>query len=254
MKISEILKAFKSGELSIEEAQKQISHSQTVLAYPEARFDIDRHHRTGIPEIIYGEGKSSEQIISIVTAALEKKEKIIISRLSLDKYNTIKTHFTDKTCIYYEKGMVASIRQPAFTDVIGEHTIAIFAAGTSDIPMAEECVSIAKELDLDVLTFYDVGVAGIHRVFPCIEKCKEHNVEIVIVFAGMEGALPSVIAGMVNTPVIGVPTSVGYGAHFNGITPLLSMLNSCAPGLAVVNIDNGFGAAVFAKKLCGRKK
>ena len=216
-----------------------------------ARIDLNREARCGVPEVVYGEGKRLNDLVDIATAMLGQQGKVIITRLSPEYRDALLPMLKDAEVEYDEDARALVARRKGLTrNETMEGTVAILTAGTSDIPIAAECAFIARELGLKVVLFNDVGVAGVHRLVPCIKMMADEKVDCIVVVAGMEGALPSLVAGLVDVPVIGVPTSIGYGANLGGMTTLLSMLSSCAPGLAVVNVDNGFGAAVFARKVC----
>jgi NCAIR mutase (PurE)-related protein len=199
-----------------------------------------------VPEAIFAEGKNDLQLINIIRS-ISANGKVIVTRLTEKRYYKLKDEIKEVApnfkIEYNPLAQVLVVKQNE-TEKIGK--IGIITAGTSDIPVAEEASVIAKEAGCEVISAYDVGVAGIHRLFSKIGTMIRSDVKVLIVVAGMEGALPSVVAGLVDIPVIGVPTSVGYGVGEGGFTALNSMLQSCAPGIAVVNIDNGFGAAVFA--------
>jgi NCAIR mutase (PurE)-related protein len=206
-----------------------------------ARVDHHRSLRKGFPEVIWGEGKTSGEILSIMRQLKGKGQNILITRLESRKARSIRQVFPKGH--YYPRSKVFTY----FTLPVkasGKGTILVITAGTTDIPVAEEAALTAQFMGNRVETLYDVGVAGIHRLLSAREKLE--GAHVLIVVAGMEGALPSVVGGLVDRPVIAVPTSVGYGASFGGITALLAMLNSCASGVAVVNIDNGFGAGCVA--------
>ncbi|MDR1201354.1 MAG: nickel pincer cofactor biosynthesis protein LarB [Tannerellaceae bacterium] len=205
-----------------------------------AMLDMDRLKRTGIPEVIYGEGKTSDQICRIAARLYEKEADILITRIHADVAQAVKKIVPEAE--YHALARVLLCRRNREMNEKGY--IAVVAAGTSDLPVAEEAVLTASFLGNKTERVYDVGVAGLHRLFSKLDIIKQARV--VIVIAGMEGALASVIGGLIDKPVIGVPTSVGYGANLGGISALLSMLNSCAAGVSVVNIDNGFGAACQA--------
>lgn len=209
-----------------------------------AVIDHSRLKRCGMPEVIYCENKTADQITGISKAIIKKKAPLLGTRLSQEKFDKIKKELPKvkydklgKTFYYAPKG---SVKQKS-------SRIAVICAGTSDIPVAQEAAVTASIFGNKVTKIYDVGVAGIHRLFE--NKNKMKNANVLIVVAGMEGALPSVIGGLVDLPVIAVPTSVGYGASFKGVAALLGMLNSCASGVTVVNIDNGFGAACAASRI-----
>ncbi len=210
-----------------------------------ANVDLERRTRTGAPEVIYGRGKTVEQICGIVNAMVSNNEpSVLITTLDKDKADEVtKTlNKSDINSTYYEDAKIMIVGEVKKPDGIGY--VAVVTGGTSDIPVAEEAVRTLEYLGNEVKRVYDVGVAGIHRLLDKQEDIA--GATVVIAIAGMEGALASVVGGLVKAPVIAVPTSVGYGASFNGLSALLSMLNSCASGVSVVNIDNGFGAAYQA--------
>lgn len=239
MGIRDILEKYKNGELEMEEALSQFTRSGIEdLGF--ANIDTDRIHRTGIPEVIYATGKTTDQVKLIVKRMYEKGMDILVTRAIEETYVAVKTIVPD--AVYNTLAKTISYKHKE--EICGNGYIAVLSAGTSDLPVAEEAAVTARFLNNKVVTVYDVGVAGIHRLFNKWELIR--NARVIIVVAGMEGALASVVGGMVDKPVIGVPTSIGYGANFQGLSALLSMLNSCASGVSVVNIDNGFGAACQA--------
>ncbi|AEA47541.1 nickel pincer cofactor biosynthesis protein LarB [Archaeoglobus veneficus] len=214
-----------------------------------AKIDHGRHSRAGKPEAVFAEFKTPEEVVRIVKAQIERCGESLVTRASSEHIEAILKEFSDCDVKVNRKGRVVAIRRrlkeySAESRPVGK--VAILTAGTSDIPVAEEAAATAEFLGMEVLKFYDVGVAGIHRLIEPVKKIREAKVDAVIAIAGMEGALPSVVAGLVDRPVIAVPTSIGYGVNLNGLTTLFAMLQSCSSGVAVVNIDNGFGAAVFA--------
>ena len=241
-----ILEKVKSGAISPEDALlKLYTEPFENLGY--AKVDHHRELRQGVPEVIYGAGKTAEQIIGIATAMLDKGQQLIlITRLTPD----IAEHVGAGLRLQYHQtakiGVIGEIPKP---NGIGK--IVIATGGTSDIPVAEEAALTAEVLGNEVVRLYDVGVSGFHRLLSQFDTIM--NAQVIISIAGMEGALTSVIGGLTDCPVIGVPTSVGYGASFGGIAALLSMLNSCASGVSVVNIDNGFGAGYLASIINHRK-
>ncbi len=239
-KLRQLLKNIQKGKLSIEEALDQLR----VLPFENlghSRIDHHRPLRKGFPEVIWGEGKTSEQILSIMRQMKEKGQNILITRLDEKKAKRIQRVFP-KSEYHPLSRVLIYLTHPI--ELIGKGLILIITAGTTDIPVAEEAALTARFMGNRVDTLYDVGVSGIHRLLS--EREKIERARVLVVVAGMEGALPSVVGGLVHQPVIAVPTSVGYGASFGGIAALLSMLNSCAAGVAVVNIDNGFGAGYMA--------
>ena len=215
-----------------------------------ANLDLDRKRRTGVGEVIFGQSKDSEQIAGILTGFWNSGEKnVLVTRIDEEKAEAVKAllagHSLADRFQYFPDARIALLGQNAPADGLGP--IAVVTGGTSDIPVAEEAARTAEFLGNDVIRVYDVGVAGIHRLFDKLELIR--SAKVVIAIAGMEGALASVVGGLVSAPVIAVPTSVGYGASFGGISALLSMLNSCASGVSVVNIDNGFGAGYQASMI-----
>ncbi|HSB05705.1 MAG TPA: nickel pincer cofactor biosynthesis protein LarB [Thermodesulfobacteriota bacterium] len=239
-KLEQLLKKVKSGDASIDEAKAQLK-SLPFEDLGFARIDHHRVLRKGFPEVIWGEGKTSGQIVSIMRQLKDKGHNILVTRLEEKKARAVQKSFP-KSQYDLRSKVLTLINHPIKR--IGKGTILVITAGTTDIPVAEEAVVTARLMGNQVETLYDVGVAGIHRLLSERERLEEARV--IIVAAGMEGALPSVVGGLVDRPVIAVPTSVGYGTSFGGVTALLAMLNSCASGVAVVNIDNGFGAGYMA--------
>ncbi|MCR4923174.1 MAG: nickel pincer cofactor biosynthesis protein LarB [Lachnospiraceae bacterium] len=244
MDIKDILERLSRGELEASQAELLIKKKPfTDLGY--ATIDDQRWIRNGVSEVIYAEGKSTEQIAGIIDRMKENgQNNILITRLSEEKALAVRDRKADKIkdFQYFADGRTAVIGDFAPADGIGK--ITVVTAGTSDIPVAKEAVITAKFLGNEVMEIYDVGVSGLHRLLARADDLMSSKV--VITIAGMEGALASVIGGLVSCPVIAVPTSIGYGASFNGLAALLSMLNSCANGISVVNIDNGYGAAYQA--------
>lgn len=237
--IKALLEGVKDSKINVEEALEQLED----LPFKDlgfAKIDNHREIRVGYPEVIYCEGKTVQQVREIVKFMLTKNNNILGTRANEEMYNAVKEICEDAE--YNKLGRTITIKKKEET--LTESYIAIVAAGTSDLPVVEEAYETAKILGNKVEKITDVGVAGIHRLFSRLDVIR--GAKVVIVIAGMEGALASVIGGLVDKPVIAVPTSVGYGANFGGIAALLSMLNSCASGVSVVNIDNGFGAAYSA--------
>ena len=216
--------------------------SVTDLGY--AHLDHDRSLRRGFPEVVYCEGKTLQQAAAILQVLAARHANVLGTRASRELYEIVKNHLPDAK--YYEQARLIVIEQePLPKDP--DHKIAVVTAGTSDVPVAEEAAVTAEIMGNDVIRIYDVGVAGIHRLLGKVDEIRSANV--VIVIAGMEGALASVVGGLVDKPVIAVPTSIGYGANLGGLSALLSMLNSCANGVGIVNIDNGFGAGYMAAQI-----
>lgn len=246
----EILEKLINEEIDLETAENFIK-SQTILELDEvAKFDNNRQNRTGFPEAVFAPSKDYEDLVLIIKKYFDSEDpqNLIITKLSHERYEKLLKdldYLENLIFDYNKKGQVLVIKvNENKSEPIAK--IGIITAGTSDINIAEEAKVIVEEGGCEAITSYDIGVAGIHRLFPQIAHMIKEGVKVFIVCAGMEGALPSVVAGLVDIPVIAVPTSVGYGVGEGGRVALDSMLQSCAPGIAVVNIDNGFGAAVFA--------
>jgi NCAIR mutase (PurE)-related protein len=259
--MKKILENFLNGKISIEECENLLKVNNIKEIHEIANFDSSRENRTGYPEAILANGKEYSDLFLILKTYLNKEdfshkhnnEKLLVTKLEENVYNKLKKDLSylikDYNLKYHEKAKILIISNKKYekTDLKkNSYKIGIITAGTSDIPVAEEAKIIAEEGGCEVICSYDIGIAGIHRLFPKVAEMLEENVRVIIVCAGMEGALPSVVAGLVDVPVVGVPTSIGYGIGGKGKSALYSMLQSCAPGIAVVNIDNGFGAAVFA--------
>ena len=240
--IHKILESVKEQKINPEEALALLKDfSFQELEY--AKIDHHRELRTGYPEIIYCSGKTTEQVKGIITAMLEKDVDIMATRASEDLFNSVKD--LHPQLVYYKEARIISIKKK--NSKLPETNICIITAGTSDIPVAEEAAVTAELLGNKTERIFDVGVAGIHRLMNKLDIIKRSKV--VIVVAGMEGALASIIGGLIDKPIIAVPTSVGYGANFGGVSALLAMLTSCAGGVSVVNIDNGFGAGYYASMI-----
>ena len=243
--IAVLLRRYKDGGLSEEEAvQAMRSASFEDMGF--AEVDHSREQRQGFPEVIYAEGKTQEQVLAILQSlAAHGKGNLMATRASRDKCDFVKAAMPDVE--YDEAARIIYVDRDMSVERDPEHRVLILTAGTSDIPVAEEARLTAYLWGNTVDTCYDCGVAGIHRLFAHMPAIRTANV--IIVIAGMEGALASVVGGLTDRPVIAVPTSIGYGASFHGLAALLSMLNSCSSGVSVVNIDNGFGAGVLASKI-----
>ena len=246
-RLEKLLTELKDQKISVDVAMDKLKD----LPFEDIGFaNIDHHRelRQGTPEVIFGQDKKTKDIIEIMKRMYEKDERILATRLSDEKADEILKVFPEST--YYERSKALTLsKEPV--KITGRGTILVMCAGTSDLPVAEEAEVTARFMGNEVETVNDVGVAGIHRILARKETLMK--AEVLIVVAGMEGALPSVIGGLVDRPVIAVPTSVGYGASFNGIAALLGMLNSCASGVTVVNIDNGFGAG-YAASIINRSR
>jgi NCAIR mutase (PurE)-related protein len=236
--IRELLLDVRNGLLDVDSALERLK----VLPYEDlgyARIDHHRSLRKGFPEVVFCQGKTTEQSVEIIKRLSEKNSRVLATRASREVYERVLEFLPDAK--YNELARTISVVKDRI-DPIGH--ILVISAGTADLPVAEEAIETASIMGNRVERLYDVGVAGIHRLLGSIDRINEAKVLIVV--AGMEGALPSVVAGLVDKPVIAVPTSTGYGASFKGLSALLTMLNSCVPGIAVVNIDNGFGAGYLA--------
>lgn len=241
--LKKILSGVENNSLSVDEALEQLKN----LPYEDIGYaNIDQHRniRTGQAEVIFGQGKTPEQIAGIVEHMKIHNERILVTRASEEAYEAVLKVAPEAT--YSKLARIIMVGdKPVPVDTKG--AIAVVTAGTSDVPVAEEAALTAEYFGNKVDRVYDVGVAGIHRLFGHLDEIQK--ADVVIVIAGMEGALASVVGGLVQVPVIAVPTSIGYGASFGGLAALLSMLNSCANGIGVVNIDNGYGAACLASKI-----
>ncbi len=242
MSLDDILAAYKTGELDLESAVTRI-RGAFFQDLGHSTVDNDRVSRTGAAEVIYGEHKTPDQIVELVQAITQANQNALVTRTTSAVYERVRERFGDAT--YDELARTIALQPHKPSDV--ETPIAVVTAGTSDLPVAEEAAVTAEFYGNPVLRIHDVGVAGVHRLLSRMDDIRACRV--VVVVAGMEGALPSVVGGLVDKPVIAVPTSVGYGAAFGGVTALLGMLTSCASGLSVVNIDNGFGAGYLANMI-----
>jgi hypothetical protein len=237
--LAHILERVKSGDLPVAQALQELS----ILPYEELSFAKIDHHRAirvGFPEVILGTGKTIEQIVTIASRLFARSEKLLITHAGPDVFDAVKAIIKEATYNPTSKTIVVNRRQ----GILPRQGITVVTGGTADIPVAEEAAVTAELMGNKVEKIFDVGVAGIHRLLDKLPQLRKARVLVVV--AGMDGILPSVLGGLVSVPVIAVPTSIGYGAGFNGLAPLLTMLNSCAPGIAVVNIDNGFGAGYIA--------
>ncbi len=238
-RLRELLLKFKQDDVSLDQALEWLRH----LPYEDLGFAQIDHHRSirqGFPEVIFGQGKTPEQIVGIASALLERSSNLLITRSNRETFEHVGK--IAGGAVYHETCGAISVRRDSTLRGLG--VIAVVTAGTSDIPVADEAAITAEVMGNQVERLFDVGVAGIHRLLSRRELLQ--SARAIVCVAGMEGALPSVVGGLVSVPVIAVPTSVGYGASFNGIAALLGMLNSCASNVAVVNIDNGFGAGYVA--------
>ena len=238
--VRELLEAVRNGELDVETASERLSHLPFVDT-PAARVDTHRALRQGIPEVVYGAEKSAEQILEVARALHAVGQHVLVTRVDDDKAASLLTQMPEAD---YDPVARLVWIGPEDVPIQGRGKILVVSAGTADLPVAAEARQVARRLGNDVELLQDVGVAGLHRLLVATEQLRAASVLIVV--AGMEGALPSVVGGLVERPVIAVPTSVGYGASLGGVAALLGMLTSCASNVSVVNIDNGFGAAYVA--------
>ena len=241
-KLKTLLEEIKAGSVEIDEGVKElISFPYEDLEF--AKVDHHREIRQGFPEVVFGQGKTPEQISAICNSILKRSGKFVVTRASQEAYDVVIQSVPEANYDADARVITATSKEND-TKVPG---VTVICAGTSDLPVATEAALTAEIMGCDVNRIHDVGVAGIHRLFDQLEALQ--TAKAIVAVAGMEGALPSVIGGLVSAPIIAVPTSIGYGASFGGIAALLSMLNSCAPGISVVNIDNGFGAGYIAANI-----
>lgn len=252
MELDEILASLKSGKISVPSAKKLLSLYSIEKIEDFAKIDTGRKIRRGIPEVIFAENKQYSEIKKITQRVLKKSNSILISRLKKNDYEKI-LEFSKKNKFHTELGKKSSsilIYKKPIKKTKGK--VGILTAGTSDIGVAEEARLMCEAMNCKCMSSHDVGVAGMHRVMPVLKEFIKKEVDVIIVVAGMEGALATLVSSSVNVPVIGVPTSVGYGYGEKGVAALASMLQSCALGLAVVNIDNGIGAGAMAASIANR--
>lgn len=242
--LEKLLNGVRSGRVSIRKVMDRLGSSYESLEF--ATIDVGREARTGVSEVIFCEGKTPQQIVSIAETLYARKKRFLATRVPPGVYEIVKETVPKAKYNELARTIVAGAQTKR-----GKGRIVVVSAGTSDIPVAEEAALTAEFLGNRVERIHDVGVAGLHRLFGHLPRLK--RAAVIVVVAGMEGALASVVSGLVDAPVIGVPTSVGYGASFKGVASLLTMLNSCSPGVTVVNIDNGFGAAVAASLINARR-
>jgi NCAIR mutase (PurE)-related protein len=244
--LASLLADLRSGDVPVEVAQERILQFLRQAPYEDLGFARVDHHRSvrqGCPEVVFGAGKTPNQIAAIAERIVGEGHSLLVTRTDRTAFDAVAERLAEAK--FHD--MARSITLALGELPRGRGTVLVAAAGTADLPVAEEAAVAVELMGNDVERLYDVGVAGLHRLLA--EQARLSVARVVIVVAGMEGALPSVVAGLVDVPVIGVPTSVGYGASFGGITALLAMLNSCASGVSVVNIDNGFGAAAIASAI-----
>lgn len=248
-RIAELLDLVASGTLSAEKAASEIATMSPTGAvvsssgHAVARIDHDRAGRCGFPEVVFCQGKTPEQVASVMREVLERAPVVLATRATPEQFQAVARKIDDARWLESPRLIVVDRR----TDKPAAGHIAVVSAGTADMPVAEEAAACCELMGARVTRVFDVGVAGLHRVLSEVQTLR--SARVVIAVAGMEGALPSVVAGLVDVPIVAVPTSIGYGANFGGVSALLTMLNSCAGGIGVVNIDNGYGAAVLATRI-----
>ena len=242
-----LLESVAQGTASVEEAALRLAEGplrRDEMAF--ATLDHHRHLRQGLAEVVYGEGKTLEEILAIAERLAAQGVPILMTRLDAEKIAALESRFPEARV--NARGRTFTIHPPEERGAeSGSPFVAVVSGGTADLPVAEEAVEVCVAMEVPVHRIYDVGVAGLHRVLNKVERLREASA--VVVVAGMEGALPSVVGGLVSSPVFAVPTSIGYGASFHGLAALLAMLNSCAPGVTVSNIDNGFSAGIAAGRV-----
>ncbi|WP_455645735.1 nickel pincer cofactor biosynthesis protein LarB [Methanosphaera sp.] len=242
----DILNKLIEGKISIADAENELKITQIQEMGDNVKFDNMREERVGVPEAVYSQGKTDDDLINIINNVNFTKQ-LMITRLPEERFNKIKNQLNEdiiEKSVYYKQASILTINKTEPTHFSGK--VGLITAGTADVPVAEEARITINQAGYDVVTTYDVGVAGIHRLIDKITYLLNEKVDIIIAVAGMEGALPSVLGGLVDVPIIAVPTSTGYGVGEKGFTALFSMLQSCAPGIATMNIDNGYGAGVYA--------
>lgn len=248
------MEKFASGSLTLSEVEKQIALHAVEKIGDMAKLDVGREIRKGLPEIVFAENKEHDDIIKIALAAVKRNGQVIISRIRKNELQKVAGALR-------KKGLSVEVGKKSTTLVASSKPrktsgakIGVMAAGTSDIGVAEEARLVAEAMGCKAIVSYDVGIAGMHRLFPVLKEMLAQNVGAIVVVAGMEGALASVVTSMIDVPVVGVPTSVGYGFGANGVAALASMLQSCTLGLAVVNIDNGVGAGAYAASIAKKTR
>lgn len=239
-RLVDLLKSVQSGAIDVDDALTQLRSLPYEKVGDFARIDHHRSLRCGFPEVVFGSGKSEEQIVQILHSLMKRTELALVTRVEADVYQAVRVDFPE--AVYHERARAITLGLREACDRLPG--VLVISAGTADIPVAEEAALTSEMTGSLVERLYDVGVAGLHRLLDQTHKLQKANA--IVVAAGMEGALASVVGGLVSAPVIAVPTSIGYGASFNGLAALLAMLNTCAPGVVVVNIDNGFGAGYMA--------
>ena len=252
MELDEILESLKAGKLSIPKAQKLLSLHSIEKIEDFAKIDLGRKNRRGIPEVIFAENKQLEEIKKIIEKTLKKSDSVLVSRIQKSDYPKI-INFVKRMKFKKDEGKnSSSVLLYKKLNKKSHGNVGIICAGTSDIGIAEEARLMCKAMNCNSICSYDIGIAGMHRLFPVLKELISKDVDVIITVAGMEGALATVVSSLVDIPVIGVPSSVGYGYGSKGVAALAAMLQSCALGMSVVNIDNGIGAGAVAANICRR--
>ena len=250
MHIPDLLHQVANGEMSVAEATQKLQFAPFSALQEGICLDSHRSLRTGVPEVVFGSGKSMAQLQQAVQGLAQNGDAVLVTKLSPEQGTVLENAFPEGTFFDLPGIFALGARVSLTPPWPNQGEVLVVSAGSSDLPIALEAYATAQYFGLATGLVSDVGVAGLHRLLPHLQACRDARVLIVV--AGMEGALPSVVAGLTDKPVLAVPTSVGYGVSFHGVTALLGMLSSCAPGVAAVNIDNGFGAAAMARKLCNQ--
>lgn len=245
--LQRLLEQVQAGQVGVAEALDRLAALPATAELPDATLDLHRELRTGFPEVVFCQGKTPAACARIVARLAEAHGRVIATRATPEQYAAVRAAVPDAA--YHEVARFISVQRQPPVPLRGR--VAVVCAGTADVPVAEEAALTAEAMGAPVDRVYDVGVAGLHRLLARLDNLR--RADVLVVVAGMEAALASVVGGLVAAPVIAVPTSVGYGAHFGGLAALLSMLNSCAAGVLVVNIDNGFGAGYAAANICRLK-
>ncbi|MBW1668329.1 MAG: nickel pincer cofactor biosynthesis protein LarB [Deltaproteobacteria bacterium] len=251
--MKDILKRLARGELSVDEAERLLKGLSIAEVADLAKLDVNREIRKGFPEIVLAEGKRPKDIAKIASNMVEKNGRAIVSRLDADHVKVLQSMKNEDIVVeVYERARIAILRRADHRVERNPGKVGVLTAGTSDIPVAEEARIIAEEMGCTVFSSYDTGVSGIHRLFPPLTEMINNDVDIIVVIAGREGALPTVVSGLVDIPIIAVPTSIGYGYGGKGVSALMSMLQACSLGIAVVNIDGGVAAGSMAALIARR--
>lgn len=253
--IRDVLLKLIQEEIDISTAEQRLKALNIKAIEDIAQLDLGRAHRTGVPEVIFAENKESKDVAALALEYAKENGYTLVTRVKEQDIDELEAlHEAEFEIEHNPRARTVLVKRKGFVFPKVKNPIGLLAAGTADIPVAEEALVTAEVMGCEVLKAYDVGIAGLHRLFAPLKKMVGENVSAIIVVAGMEGALPSVVSSLVDVPVIGVPTSVGYGIGRGGVAALLTMLQTCSPGLAVVNIDNGFGAGAFAALIAKKRE